>query len=185
MFARAPFWLRLELVSDAVAGLDEGVSGGVEIDLLPQLAHEDVDGTVAPIQPPAPDLLKQLVPRQHAALLERQCVEQAELRRSQLHALAVDVGLDAPRVDSKLFDFDPVASLRLLRADAAADCNAHAHDQLLHRERLHEVVVGPDLEGVDAILLAAAGADDDDRRSDAFAAGSLDQLPAVEERQHQ
>jgi hypothetical protein len=38
---------------------------------------------------------------------------------------------------------------------------------------------------VHAVLLAAAGADDDDRRADALGARGLDQLPAVEERHHQ
>ena len=38
---------------------------------------------------------------------------------------------------------------------------------------------------MDPVLLAAAGADDDDRRPDALAARDLDHLPAVEERQHQ
>jgi hypothetical protein len=38
---------------------------------------------------------------------------------------------------------------------------------------------------VHPVLLAAAGADDDDRGADALGPGGLDQLPAVEERHHQ
>src|SRR5262245_29109586 len=37
----------VELVADAVAGLDEGVPRGAGVDLLAQLADEDVDGAVA------------------------------------------------------------------------------------------------------------------------------------------
>ena len=62
----------------------------------------------------------------------------------------------------------------------------HARDELLHRERLDEVVVGADLERVHAVVLGAAGADDDDRRADALGArGLLDEAPAVEAGQHQ
>src|SRR5918996_826154 len=54
-----------------------------------------------------------------------------------------------------------------------------------HRERLDEVVVGPDLQRVDTVVLGAAGADDEDRGADALGAGLLDQAPAVEAREHQ
>ena len=70
-------------------------------------------------------------------------------------------------------------------ADAAADGGADAGDELAHRERLDQVVVGADLERADPVALGAAGADDDDRRPDPLAPHGLDQLPAVEAREHQ
>ena len=56
------------------------VPGGALVDLLAQLADEDVDGAVAVRRPAAPDALQQLVPGEHAALLERQGVERAGTR---------------------------------------------------------------------------------------------------------
>ena len=155
------------------------------LDLVAQLAHEDVHGAVAPGFPPAPDPLEQLVARDHAAALERQRVEEPELGRRQVDALAVHVGLDVERVDQELLDLDRLAALLGLGAHAPPGRRAHARDELLHGERLDEVVVGPDLERMDAVVLGAAGADDHDRRPDSLLAGGLEQPPAVEPREHE
>ena len=89
------------------------------------------------------------------------CVEEPELRRRQLGAFAVDERLHFPRVDPQLLDLDRLARgtsvcSRPPRRDAAAP-----RDELLHRERLDEVVVRPDLERVHAVVLGPAGADDE------------------------
>src|SRR6478672_11297953 len=59
----------LELVAHAVARLDERVPRCLAVDLVAQLAHEDVDGAVAVPLAPAPQLLEQLVPADDAAPL--------------------------------------------------------------------------------------------------------------------
>ena len=82
------------------------------LDLVAELAHEDVDGPVAVRLPAAPDLLEQLVARDHPAVLERERVEEPELGWRQLDALAVDVRLDVSRVDPELLDLDRLAALR-------------------------------------------------------------------------
>ena len=155
------------------------------VDLLAQLAHEDVDRAVAVRRAPAPDPLEQLVAGEHAAHLERERVQQPELGRRQVGALVVDVGLHVLRVEPELLDHDLVAAAGILGARAAARRGADPGHELLHRERLHEVVVGADLERVHAVVLGAARGDDDDRRADALAARLLDHLPAVEAGQHQ
>jgi hypothetical protein len=68
---------------------------------------------------------------------------------------------------------------------SAARRGANACDELLHREGLDDVVVGAELERADAVDLAAARADDDDRSADAFLARGLDHAPAVELGEHQ
>ena len=73
----------------------------------------------------------------------------------------------------------------ILRARAAAGGGADPRGELLHRERLHEVVVGADLERVHTVVLGAARRDDDDRRADSLATRLLDHLPAVEPGEHQ
>ena len=89
---------------------------GAGVDLLAQLADEDVDGAVAVRGAAAPDALEQLVAGEHAALVERERVDEPELGRCQLGAFAVDVRLDVPRVEPQLLDVDLVAAARLLRA---------------------------------------------------------------------
>src|SRR5215217_6943957 len=88
----------LELVADAVAGLDEGVLGLEGVDLVAQLADEDVHGAVAMRLAAAPDLLQNFVPGDDAAAVERECIEQTELGRRQLGALPVHVRLHVQRV---------------------------------------------------------------------------------------
>ena len=155
------------------------------VDLLPQAADEHVDRAVAMGLAPAPDLLQQLVARDDPAAIERERVEQLELGRRQAGADAVDVRLHLARVDPQLLDLDRLAAALLGRPHAAAGGRADAGDELAHRERLHEVVVGADLERMHAVVLGAARRDDDDRRADPLGARRLDQLPAVELRQHQ
>ena len=155
------------------------------VDLLAQLADEDVDRAVAVRGAPAPDALQQLVAREHPALVERERVDEPELGRRQVGARPVDVGLDVARVEPQLLDVDLLAAARLLRARAAPGGRCDARGQLLHRERLDEVVVGAELERVDPVVLGAARADDDDRRADPLAARLLDHAPAVDAGQHQ
>ena len=116
-------------------------------------------------------------------LLAGEGVEEAELGRRQLGALAVDVRLDVVGVEAELLDLDLVAATRLGLADATACRGADAGRELLHRERLHEVVVRADLEGVDAVVLRASRGDDDDRRADPLVARLLDHAPAVDARE--
>ncbi len=158
---------------------------GLLVDLLAQLAHEHVDGAVAVRGAAAPDPLQELVAREDAALVECERVDEPELGRRQLGARAVHVGLHVARVEAELLDLDLLAAPRLLRTGAPPCGGCDPRRELLHRERLDEVVVGAELEGVDAVVLGAAGADDDDRRADPLAARLLDHLPPVEPRQHQ
>ena len=159
---------------------------GATVDLLAQPPDEDVDGAVAVTLPASPQALQQLVARDDAALLERERVQEPELGRRQVRALAVHVRLHLARVDPQLLDLDRLAARRRrLRLRASAAGRLDAGDELLHRERLDEVVVGADLERVHAVVLRAARADDDDRRPDPFGASRLDELPAVEPGQHE
>ncbi len=155
------------------------------VDLFAQPADEDVDRPVAVRLAPSPELLEQLVAGRDTAGVERELVEEAELRRRELCALAVDVGLHLARIDAELLDLDRLAARRLVTPDAASRSGANARDELLHRERLHEVVVGSDLERVHAVVLGATRGDDDDGRADSLGAHGLDQLPAVESGKHQ
>src|SRR5918992_3694664 len=174
-----------ELVADSVARLDERVAHCAPVDFLPELADEDVDSAVAVTLAPAPELLQQLVTADDATPLESEGVQDSKLRRRELRVLAVDVGLDLGGVDAQLLDLDRLAVVRPFGARPAPSSGLDAGDELVHGERLDEVVVRADVECVHAVVLRAARADDDDRRSDPLAAGLLDQPPAVDAREHQ
>src|SRR5262249_6599183 len=79
--AHSTFRLGLEAVADAVARLDERVPRRAAVDLLPQAPDEDVDRAVAPRLTPAPQLLEQLVARDHSVPVERKLIQEPELRR--------------------------------------------------------------------------------------------------------
>src|SRR5207247_3489199 len=127
---------RLELVADPVAGVDERVARSAPVDLLPELPHEDVHRPVAMGRAPAPDTLQELVPREHPALLAGKGVDQTELRRRQLGARSVDVGLDVVRVEPELLDLDRVTPARRGLAHPAPGGCPDARGELLERERL-------------------------------------------------
>ena len=130
-------------------------------------------------------LLQQLVAREHASLVECQRVEEPELGRRQVGAGPVHVCLDVARIEPELLDVDLLAAARLLRARAASGGGGDPGDELLHRERLDEVVVRAELERVDPVVLGSARADDDDRGADALAARLLDHAPTVDAGEHQ
>src|SRR5580765_69655 len=129
------------------------MAGCAAIDLVPKPADEDVDGSVAVRLAPPPEALEQLVTRNHAAALERERVEQAELGRGQLSVLPSHVRLDVVRVDQQLLDLDRLSTRDLRDANSAPGGSADPRDELLHGERLDEVVVGADLECMDAVVL--------------------------------
>src|SRR6478609_5459645 len=91
--------LGLELVADPEARLDKGVRRRLPVDLLAQPPNEDVDGAVAMRFAATPDLLQKLIPRDDAATIEREGIEELELGRRQRRALAVDERLHLPRID--------------------------------------------------------------------------------------
>ena len=93
---------------------------GAAVDLLAQLADEDVDRAVAVRGAATPDALQQLVPREHAPLLERERVEEAELGRRQLGARPSTYACTFRRVEPQLLDHDLLAAARILRAACPA-----------------------------------------------------------------
>ena len=82
-----------------MTGVDERVRRGAAVDLVAQLAHEDVDGPVR-CRCLRPQILCISSSRDDAAFLPRERVQEPELGRGQVRALAVDVGLDLERVDA-------------------------------------------------------------------------------------
>src|SRR5437588_6864882 len=95
---------------------------------------------------PSPEFLQELVARDDAPPLERELVEQPELGRRQLRVLAVHERLHLARIDAKLLDLDRLAAWRVVPPRRSSRRGTHPCNELVHRERLDEVVVRSDLE---------------------------------------
>src|ERR687888_579435 len=141
MSGTAPAWNeqlllrhRLELVADAVARLDEGVPRRAAVDLLAHLADEDVDGAVAVRLAPAPNALQQLVARDHPAALQRERVQEPELRRREAGGVAARRLDDAPAVGLRDHQIED-ADVRPLVAKAREALLALRHPEWVEARR--------------------------------------------------
>src|SRR6478672_2483308 len=86
--------LGLEAVADAEVGVDVAPAGGALLQLLAQLADEDVDRAVAVGHRVAPDPLVDGLPLEHLALGLGQQVKELELATGEVEAAAADEGLE-------------------------------------------------------------------------------------------
>src|SRR6218665_2522384 len=126
----------LEAVAEAAHG---GDADRALLDLLAQPVDVDLDRVVADLFAPLAQALDQLVLADQAAGALQQHLQQAQLARRQLDHLLVDVGDPASRVETHRPVLDEAGG----RAEPAPRQRAHARPQLLQRERLGHVVVGP------------------------------------------
>jgi hypothetical protein len=93
-----------------------------------------------------------------------QHVQQVELAPGQLERLAGERGDPGGRIDVHVADRDRGGrGRRAGRGRGPAQHGADARDQLGHAERLHQVVVGAELESDHTVGLLAAGGQHDDR----------------------
>src|SRR5579883_1771974 len=77
-----------EAIAHSAHGLDQARSGGVLLQLLAQPAHMDVDGARITGIVVAPDILQELITRQHGAAILHQAAQQFKLLGLQLYLLA-------------------------------------------------------------------------------------------------
>jgi hypothetical protein len=132
-----------------------------------------------------PDPLLQLVARLHAPALGGQHLQQAELGARQLGVPAVEKCLVQRRVDHQARHLNPLVDGRGARHVRPPDGRVHPRHELVHSERLGQVVVAADPERVDLVLLRGSRADHDHRDLDVVRPERLDHPPAVHARQHQ
>ncbi len=97
---------------------------------------------------------------------------QLDLARAAAHPVRARVEREAGEPERRV----------LARRARAAQEGAHAREQLPERERLHEVVVGAEVEAADRVLLRVARGEHEDRRAVAARAQAAADLEAVEVR---
>ena len=112
---------------------------------------------------------------QRAALVAHHVFEDAELLGRQIDGFAGTGDFAPDAVERK------VGHLQLLRSGlAAAQQSPHARQQFDEGEGLDQVIVGPLFQALDAILQAAAGAEDEDRRAERAVADLPQHLQSVD-----
>src|ERR687893_2092472 len=121
--------------------------------LSSQVGDEDLDrvGDREGVVPP--HLVEQLLPRDHEALVAHQVLEQLELALREVDPAVVAGDLVGVGVEHQV----PDPQRRHPARWAAPEQGPQAGQQLLALERLDEVVVGADVEPLDARLERVAG----------------------------
>ena len=123
-----------------------------------------------------PHLLEQPPAADRRARIARERGEQVELLRRQLELARRRDARGARAVDLERCRRAAGPRRAVRRATPARD-GADARDQLAQAERLHDVVVGAELEPDDPVGLLAARGDDDDRHVRALAQPPADVEP--------
>src|SRR3712207_3243190 len=112
------------------------------LELLAQLAHEDVDRAVAAGHGVAPDALVDLLALEHAPVGVGQQLDELELAVREIDGVLADERLVLIGADLDLADHDRLDGRRALGPAPAADDRLDAGDDLLRMARLRDPVVG-------------------------------------------
>src|SRR5262245_3409981 len=155
--------VRIELVADPADGDDELRLGIVLFDVLAQAADVHVDRTRLHVYVATPHQVQQLEPVVDPMRMGHEELEQLELAEREARPLAVDRRLVGVEVDTQPPALEDLVREREVFSVGAAKDGTHARHQLPRRERLGDVVVGPELETEDAIDLLGPRGQHDDR----------------------
>src|SRR5215217_3181907 len=127
--------------------------------LPPQVGDENLDRVRDRERVVAPDLVEQLLARDHQPLVAHQILQQLELALGQLDRPLAAVHLVRVGVQREVADAQRGHAARR----APAQQRAQPCEQLLALERLDEVVVGPDVESLDTGVERVARGQHEDR----------------------
>ena len=105
------------------------------------------------------EVLHQLVGRDHPPGMVHEVAQAAVFERGELHRHVIDCDPHLARVERDGTDSRSGDGA----AGGAAQQGTHAREQLLHRERLGEVVVGPGVDALDPFRPGAARGEDQHR----------------------
>src|SRR4051794_23597297 len=148
---------------------------GGALELLAQLAHEDVDRTVAARHRVAPDALVDLLALEDAALGAGQQLDELELATGQVDGAAGDERLVLVGADLDLAGHERAGDRRLGTAAAARD-GLDAGDDLFGVAGLRDPVVGTQAQAADALRHGRAARADDHRQAGQAGADALELL---------
>ncbi len=154
--------------------------GGVGLELGTELGDEVVHGARGAVVARPPHRVEDLLPAEHAPTGAGQRRQDLELGAGELHPLAAAAHLHPVEIERHLAEPDRAAG----GGGAPPQQRAHAGQQLAHRERLGDVVVGAEVEPQDPVHLGAPRRQDQHRGVVAGPPQPAEQLVAVEAREH-
>ena len=128
-----------------------------------------------------PDVVEDLAPGQHATRVDQEVAEQAVLGVGELDHVAVTAHLVGLVVELEVGQ-GQLAGLRVAAVPPQHD--PHAGHQLLDAERFGHIVIAPDRQPVDFVLGGVFGGQENDRHLVAGAVHALEDLDAVDVREH-
>ena len=184
-----------ETVPNAIVRVHVVVGFALPIKLLADLADANVDGAITVPIRNAPDPTLQFVTRQCTSLLASQSDDESKLGWCQLtidpigrclpwgntNERSSQVGINAETIHLNRF----AAWFGGRDESRPAQQRFDSRDQLAHSERLGEVVVGADFEGMHLVVLGAARGNNNHRHAEMVLANCFGNRPAVKARQHQ
>ena len=133
---------------------------GLGLELAAQLGHEHPQIVRLVVVLGSPDLLQQLCLRDEAAAVANEHFDEVPLGRCQSHLLAVAAHLLRRQVDGEVRRLDEGF---FFRRGGTPEGGAQAGEQLVHAERLGDVVVGAGVERRNLVALGVADRQHDDR----------------------
>src|SRR5438876_12208106 len=119
------------------------LDGCLRAELLPEPPDADLDNVGAGIEVVAPDVREQPLPAHDLAFVENKVVQQPELAVRELRDDVPEAGLPAREVERERPRPDDAS---VLPVRAAPELGPDARHELVERERLREVVAGPEPE---------------------------------------
>src|SRR3954469_15629264 len=179
--ARAPprRGLRREAVADPEVRVDVAPLRRGALELLAQLAHEDVDAAVAAGHGVAPDALVDLLALEHPALGRGEQLDQLELAAREVDRAIADEGLELIGADLHLAGLDRRRLAAPLGAPAPAHDGLDAGDDLLGMARLADPVVGAQPQPAHALGDGGLARADNDAEAGKLGAQALQPAPAL------
>ena len=167
----------VEAVADAEVGVDVGPARRALLQLLAQLADEDVDRAVAVGHRIAPDPLVDRLALEHLALAVGEQVQQLELAAGQVEALTGGEGLELIWTDLQLTGGKRTGlGFAAAAAPAAAD-RFHPRHRLLGMAGLGDPVVDPEPQAPHPLGDGRAAGADDHAEIGELAADAVEVLP--------
>src|SRR5262245_11430288 len=167
-------------VAAAPHRLDVALAAGGGLQLMAELADEDVDDLQFRLVHAAVEMVEEHLLGQCRALAQRQQLEDAVLLAGQAERLALDLDDAGVWGDRQLAGLDDRVGMAL----GAAHDRLDAGDQLALVERLGQVVVGPEAEALDFVVEFGKSRKNQDRRVDAGRAQPAQDLVTIDVWQH-